>query len=120
MPKGVYTVTTSHAETYFSAGGQRVFDIFLNGKEVLSKVDAFAFSGANNVYGTFFFQDVPSVDCAITVTLRRVHQNPFINAIRVWGLGAGKLAFGGGCKPGPCRTSKTVTGAIADNSGFLL
>ncbi|WP_226163610.1 malectin domain-containing carbohydrate-binding protein, partial [Hymenobacter terricola] len=46
VPNGTYTVTLHFAELYWTAAGQRVFDVSLEGTPVLSRYDIFRKAGA--------------------------------------------------------------------------
>lgn len=96
-----YTVTTVHAEAYFDAPGKRLFDILINGKVERSKVDVVALTAdsSNKVYEARFTRVSP-VNGTITVTFRKVLQNPFVNGIRIFGYGADRIAVGGDCGMG--------------------
>lgn len=50
IANGNYSVTLRFAETYYSAAGQRVFDVRMEGAEVLSNLDVFARVGKNAAY----------------------------------------------------------------------
>jgi hypothetical protein len=45
VPSGTYTVNLKFAEAYMSGAGQRVFDVAINGSQVLSNFDIFAQAG---------------------------------------------------------------------------
>ena len=55
MPDGTYDVTLMFAELQYDAPGKRVFDVKINGKTVLDKLDIFAAAGKDLRVGS----DVP-------------------------------------------------------------
>lgn len=130
VPAGKYTVVSQHAETFFTAAGERTFDVLANGEERRTEVDVFQSAGGANRALEVLLTGVPSVDGFITITFKKRKENPMVNAIRVVGTGAGKNAVGGGCgsvKPPPpppgsvkCREARDVTGSTADKGGFQL
>jgi hypothetical protein len=50
VPNGNYIVTLKFAEFYWSAAGKRVFDVEIQGKEVISNLDIYAAVGKNMAY----------------------------------------------------------------------
>jgi hypothetical protein len=57
---GLYETTLLEAETYWSATGQRVFNVFLQGQQVLTNFDIFAKAGGQNIPITRVFTSVVS------------------------------------------------------------
>lgn len=49
VPSGTYAVTLKFAETSFTSAGQRVFDVAIDGKTVLSNFDIYAAAGGANI-----------------------------------------------------------------------
>ena len=47
-PGGLYTVRLHFAEDYWNSAGQRIFDVSINGTQVLTDFDIFAVTGAQN------------------------------------------------------------------------
>jgi hypothetical protein len=83
LPNGTVQVTLKFAETYWTSVGQRVFDVAINGKTVLSKFDIVAAAGAPNTAVDETFT-VPVVDGTITVTSPNVEvDNALFNAVEV-------------------------------------
>jgi hypothetical protein len=83
LPNGTAQVTLKFAETYWSSVGQRVFDVAINGKTILSKFDIVAAAGAPNTAVDETFT-VPVVDGTITVTSPNVEvDNALFNAVEV-------------------------------------
>ena len=48
-PEGVYETTLLEAETFWSATNQRVFNVFIQGAQVLTNFDIFAAAGGANI-----------------------------------------------------------------------
>jgi beta-glucosidase len=83
LPNGTAQVTLKFAETYWTNVGQRVFDVAINGKTVLSKFDIVAAAGAPNTAVDETFT-VPVMDGTITVTSPNVEvDNALFNAVKV-------------------------------------
>ncbi|MEM7624102.1 MAG: malectin domain-containing carbohydrate-binding protein [Planctomycetota bacterium] len=81
-----YDVRLYFAETFFTAPGQRVFDVLIDGQTVLPAFDPFAAAGAKDrgVVETF---SVTS-DGVINVDFSRIADNPAISAIEIVQLSA--------------------------------
>ena len=75
VPNGTYTVKLKYAETYFTSSGQRVFNVYINGTQVLTDYDIFiaagnrAFTARDEVFpnivvlnGTISIMEQASVD----------------------------------------------------------
>jgi hypothetical protein len=50
LANGSYTVEFQFVESYWGAAAQRVFDVHLEGQEVISNLDLFSSAGKNNAY----------------------------------------------------------------------
>ncbi len=48
-PEGVYETTLLEAETYWSGPGKRVFNVFIQGRQVLTNFDIYAAAGGMNI-----------------------------------------------------------------------
>jgi hypothetical protein len=48
-PEGVYQITLLEAETYWSGAGEREFNVFIQGQQVLTNFDIFATAGGMNI-----------------------------------------------------------------------
>ena len=48
-PPGIYETMLLEAETYWSSTGQRVFNVFIQGQQVLTNFDVFAAAGGQNI-----------------------------------------------------------------------
>ena len=102
VPNGYYTVNLKFEENQFTQSGKRVFNVFINGQEVLSNFDEFAAAGAQ----------YQAVDVPIPVTVTNgsiaIEFVPVVNATGVYAIEI--LA---GTPPAPTITSMTPnTGAV--------
>jgi beta-glucanase (GH16 family) len=68
VPEGRYQVTLKFAETYtgVTKTGQRVFDVSINGKQVLANLDIFAMAGSNTAVDKVF-NNVQPIGGTITI-----------------------------------------------------
>jgi glycosidase len=48
-PEGIYEITLLEAETYWSGAGEREFNAFIQGRQVLTNFDIFAAAGGQNI-----------------------------------------------------------------------
>jgi hypothetical protein len=82
VPNGDYTVNLKFAELYYTAAGQRVFDVAINGTTVTSRFDVFASAGgANKALDLSYPVTVSGGVLAITLT--PVTGQPAINALEI-------------------------------------
>lgn len=81
-PNGSYTVTLKFAETYFTSAGERVFNIVLNGQQVVTNFDIAAAAGGSNIAIDESFP-VNVTTGQIVIQLTPVVQNPEINALEI-------------------------------------
>ncbi len=83
VPSGAYTVRLKFAEIWFTAPGQRVFNVSINGQQVLSSFDVAAAAG-----GAFTAVDrtftVSAASGQIQIQFTPVVQNPKVNAIEIF------------------------------------
>ena len=54
-PEGVYQITLLEAETYWSGPGKREFNVFIQGRQVLTNFDIYAAAGGMNIPITLVF-----------------------------------------------------------------
>jgi hypothetical protein len=102
VPNGYYTVNLKFEENQFTQSGKRVFNVFINGQEVLSNFDEFAAAGAQ-----YQAVDVP---IAVTVTNGSIAIE-FVPVLSATGVYAIEILAG--TPPAPTITSMTPnTGAI--------
>ena len=84
-PPGIYETTLLEAETYWSAAGQRVFNVFIQGAQVLTNFDIFAVAGGKNIPVTRVFTN------AVTNAQLQVLFTPVVDNARISGLQVRKL-----------------------------
>ncbi|HOX57930.1 MAG TPA: alpha-amylase family glycosyl hydrolase [Candidatus Paceibacterota bacterium] len=85
-PVGTYEVTMLEAETYWSSAGQRVFDAYIQGRQVLTDFDIYATAGGMNLPLTLVFTN------AVTNAQLKVLFTPVVDNARVSGIQVRKLA----------------------------
>jgi len=82
VPNGTYTVNLKFAEIYFTAPGQRICNVALNGSTVLSNFDIVAQAGGGkSAIDRQFVTNVTNGQ--ISLQFNGVLQNPKINAIEI-------------------------------------
>jgi fibronectin type 3 domain-containing protein len=80
-----YIVRLHFAELYFSAAGDRVFDVSINGTAALTNFDIFAAAGAQYTAVVEQFTATPNSSGDIVVAFTSVTDQPMINGIEVFG-----------------------------------
>jgi hypothetical protein len=85
VPAGTYTVTLHFAETYdgIGAAGDRVFDVSINGKAVLTGFDPFKEGNGANKAVVKTFKDIQPANGLITIGFTPKVENPEINGIEI-------------------------------------
>jgi hypothetical protein len=81
MTNGSYNVTLKFAEGYFSAAGQRIFNVAVNGATVISNLDIYAKAGKNTAYDVV----VPATvsNGTLTIQFTSVVNNAEVRAIKI-------------------------------------
>jgi len=79
----VYTVRLHFAETFFTASGQRVFNVAINGSSVLSNFDVYAAGGANNAVVRTFTATAPSTGKITIAFTNGTADSPMVSGIEV-------------------------------------
>ena len=98
VPKnGPYRVVLKFAEIYYATSGSRIFNVFLNGTQVLSNFDIVGVTGAEFTAIDYTY-DVNVTNTVIDITTTAVKDNPVFSAIEV--LDASTL----------CTPTVTITG----------
>jgi Malectin domain/Glycosyl hydrolases family 18/Putative Ig domain len=82
VPNGTYTVTLKFAEIYWTAPGQRVFNVIINGQTVLSNFDIVAQAGTGKTAVDRAFS-VFVTGGQITIQFTTVVDNAKISAIQI-------------------------------------
>jgi hypothetical protein len=97
VPAGKYIVKLHFAETYegISGAGQRVFDVSINGKKVIEKLDPYKEAGAFAKPVVKEFNDIEPADGVITIGFTPGVENPQICGIEVLSQGVVKVAPSG-------------------------
>ena len=81
-PAGVYETTLLEAETFWSAANQRVFNVFIEGQEVLTNFDIFATTGAKFVPLTRVFTNAVA-DAQLKIDFVPITDNARASGIQV-------------------------------------
>ncbi|MGD0475998.1 MAG: malectin domain-containing carbohydrate-binding protein [Candidatus Velthaea sp.] len=105
-----YTVRLSFAELWWSAAGQRVFNIAINGSNALSNFDVFAAAGARNKAVSESFTASANSAGVILITFNAVTDNAAINAIEI---------VSGGSTPTP-TPAPTATGTAGPGTTLAI
>jgi hypothetical protein len=82
-PGATYTVRLDFVEYYWSAAGQRVFNVAINGTQVLSNFDIFAAAGGKNIAIARTFTATADSTGKITITFTSIVDNAMINGIEI-------------------------------------
>ncbi|HVU67311.1 MAG TPA: malectin domain-containing carbohydrate-binding protein, partial [Ktedonobacteraceae bacterium] len=85
---GAYTVRLHFAEEYWTATGKRIFNVSINGSQVLSNFDIFATAGGEYKAVVEQFSVTASGSGTITIQFTTVVDNAQINGIEVLGGGS--------------------------------
>lgn len=85
-PIGVYELTLLEAETYWSAPGQRVFDLFIQDGQVLTNFDIVVAAGGKNLPLSLTFTN------SVTNSQLQVVFAPVVDNARISGIQARKIA----------------------------
>jgi hypothetical protein len=78
-----HTVRLHFAETYFTTKGSRVFDVSINGTQVLTNFDIVAASGGENIANIQQFTTTADASGDITITFTSVTNNALISGIEI-------------------------------------
>ncbi len=97
-----YTVRLHFAEEYWTKAGQRVFNVSINGQQVLTNFDIVATTGAEYKAVVEQFNATASSGGSITIQFTTVVDNAQVNGIEVLG--------GGSATPTPTPTSTPTSG----------
>ncbi len=85
-PAGIYETTLLETETYWSAAGKRVFNAFIQGKQVLTNLDIYASAGGMNLPLTFVFTN------SVTNSQLQILFTPAVDNARISGIQVRKVA----------------------------
>ena len=81
LANGSYTVTLKFAEIYWTAAGQRIFNVSMQGTQVISKLDIYAQAGKNAAYDVTI--PVSVTNGTLNITFTSVVDNAKVSAIVV-------------------------------------
>jgi hypothetical protein len=82
-PGGTYNVRLHFAETYWTAAGQRTFNVTINGQTVLTNFDILASAGAANKAVAEQFTSTADGTGKITIQFTTVKDNAQINGVEI-------------------------------------
>ncbi|MEY4385242.1 MAG: hypothetical protein RLY20_525 [Verrucomicrobiota bacterium] len=85
-PIGVYETTLLEAETYWSAPGQRLFNVFIQGAQVLTNLDIFAAAGGKNLPLTLTFTNSVT-NSQLVIAFAPVVDNARVSGVQVRKIG---------------------------------
>jgi glycosidase len=85
-PEGVYQITLLEAETYWSGPGEREFNAYIQGRQVLTNFDIYTAAGGMNLPLTLLFTN------SVTNSQLKVLFTPVVDNARISGLQARKIA----------------------------
>jgi len=83
VPSASYTVRLHFAETYWTGSGQREFDAFINGQQVLNNFDIYATAGGPNKAIVEAFSTAADGNGQITIAFTTIIDNAKIDGIEV-------------------------------------
>jgi len=83
VPNGTYEVELRFAEIWFSASGQRVFDVRIEGTTFLTDFDPYAAAGGHDVALNLVLRGIVVVDGQLNIEFAAKEDNPKVSAIRV-------------------------------------
>ncbi len=82
-PGASYTVRLHEAEAYWTSSGQRLFNVSINGQQVLTNFDIYATAGAANKAIVEQFSTTADASGQITIQFTSVKDNAKINGIEI-------------------------------------
>jgi len=81
QPGSMYNIRLHTSENTFSGPNKRVFNLSVNGTQVLTNYDIYAQAGGKNIAVIPSFVSIPDAYGMLTFTFTGVTDNPYINAI---------------------------------------
>jgi hypothetical protein len=87
-----YSVLLHFAEIYWNSSGQRLFNVTINGQQVLTNFDIFATAGAENKAIVETFTTTANASGQVVITFTTVKDNAKVSAIDVVPTTAGSTA----------------------------
>jgi fibronectin type 3 domain-containing protein len=86
-PGATYTVRLDFVEYIYNAAGARVFNVAINGTQVLSNFDIWSAAGGENIAIAETFTATASATGTITISFTSVVNNAMINGIEIYTTG---------------------------------
>ena len=83
VPAGNYSIELHFSENFHDSQGARVFDVFIEGENVLDDFDIFAEAGGKYVAYFESFQNISVSDGILNITLEPIQGSTTINAIAI-------------------------------------
>jgi hypothetical protein len=81
VTNGTHTVLLKFAEIYFNQPGQRVFNVSINGQQVLTNFDPVAVGGSGQAIDRLF--TITVTNGSISIIFTPVVENPLVSAIEI-------------------------------------
>jgi hypothetical protein len=81
---GTYGVALYFAETYATWSRVRIFDVYIQGKKVLDKIDVFKETGGRNIALVKEFSDIEVRNGRLNIEFKAVAEEPEINGIEIY------------------------------------
>ncbi len=85
-PAGIYETTLLESETYWSGAGQRVFNVYVQGQQVLTNLDIFVAAGGENLPLTLVFTNAVT-NCQLQALFTPVVDNARVSGVQVRKIG---------------------------------
>jgi PKD repeat protein len=114
VPNGNYQVTLKFAEIYWSAVGQRIFNVNIEGTRVMSNVDLNALAGQNTAYDRIFAVTVS--DGVLNIDFQTMTDNAKISSIEVVSDTSTLIPPVAGFSGTPTTGMQSLVVAFTDNS----
>ncbi|WP_084658461.1 malectin [Thermogemmatispora onikobensis] len=96
-----YTVRLHFAETYWSAAGKRVFNVSINGQQVLTNFDIYAAAGGANRAVVRQFSATATTSGTVTIQFSTVVDNAQVNGLEILPAGSAVQINAGGPATAP-------------------
>ena len=109
---GLYTVRLHFAEDYWNSAGQRIFNVSINGSQVLSNFDVFATTGAQNRAIVEQFAATADANGQIVINDYPTSNSPDQNA-KSSGIEVIPVKFGG-----PRLSAQAVGGSVMEGQNY--
>jgi hypothetical protein len=110
---GSYTVRLHFVESFFSSAGQRIFNVYLNGSQVLSNFDEYASANGRNIAIVKALNVNADGSGKIAVRFNAVTNNASVAGIEI----IGGTVSGGGATPASTPTPTPMPTTVTSTSG---